>query len=161
MKKLLGRITTEKIIIAMLLLELVNVIIQTVLTLSAEISQKSNKVTITFNSSLIVIVAFMGIIFCTIGILALFNYQREYYTRKLKKLQDKYLNDTTELAQLHEINKSEYLEQIHRLQEKNIAISASFRKLQTEKLNLSSAYNSLASKYALLLKKSNSDDNKS
>lgn len=159
--KLLGRITTEKIIIAMLLLELVNVIIQTVLTLSAEISQDSNKITITFNNSLIMVVAFLGIVFFIIGVLAFFNYQREYYTRKLKELQEKYLNDTTELAQLHEINKSEYLEQIHRLQEKNITISASLRKLQAEKLNLSSAYSALASKYELLVKKSNSDDNKS
>ena len=55
MKKLLGRINTKKIIITMLLLELANVIIQTSLTLSAEIIQKpdsANKITITFNNAL-------------------------------------------------------------------------------------------------------------
>lgn len=158
MKKLLGRITTQKVIIIMLLLELANIVIQTFLTFSAEISQNSNKVTITFNNSLIVVVALMGSIFFIIGVLAIFNYQREYYVRKLKESQDQYLNDTTELAQLHEINKAEYLEKIRRLQEQNLTISTSLRKVQAERLNLSSAYNSLAFKYNQLLKKTNSDN---
>lgn len=158
MKKLLGRITTQKVIIIMLLLELANIVIQTFLTFSAEISQKSNKVTITFNNSLIVVVALIGSIFFIIGVLAIFNYQREYYVRKLKESQDQYLNDTTELAQLHEINKAEYLEKIRRLQEQNLTISTSLRKVQAERLNLSSAYNSLAFKYNQLLKKTNSDN---
>lgn len=155
MKKLLGRITTKKIIITMLLLELANVIIQTFLTLSAEIIQKpnsTNKITITFNNYLIVIVGIMGTIICIIGVLALFNLQREYYVRKLKESQDQYINDTTELAQLHEINKSEYLEKIRRLQEENLSVNSELRKVQTERLNLSSAYNSLSFKYSELQK---------
>ena len=160
MKKLLGRINTKKIIITMLLLDLANVIIQTSLTLSAEIIQKpnsANKITITFNNSIIVIVAIIGTIICIIGVLALFNLQREYYVRKLKESQDQYINDTTELAQLHEINKAEYLEKIRRLQEENLSVCSELRKVQTERLNLSSAYNSLAFKYGELQKQLKED----
>ena len=56
MKKLLGRISTQKIILTMLILELANVIIQTVLTLNSEITHNdaTNKVTVTFNTGLII-----------------------------------------------------------------------------------------------------------
>ena len=76
----------------------------------------------------------------------------------MKESEDQYLNDTTELAQLHEINKAEYLEKIRRLQEQNIAISASLYKVQTERLNLSSAYTSLALKYNQLLERTNTSN---
>lgn len=159
MKKLLGRISTQKIILTMLMLELANVIIQTVLTLNSEITQNdvTNKVTITFSTGLIIVLSIVGTIICVVGVLTLFNIQREHYVRKLKELQDQYLTDTTELAQLHEVNKSEYLEKIRRLQEDNLSISSELRKAQTERLNLSSAYNALAFKYEELLKKVNSE----
>ena len=85
------------------------------------------------------------------------NLQREYYVRKLKESQDQYINDTTELAQLHEINKAEYLEKIRRLQEENLSVCSELRKVQTERLNLSSAYNSLAFKYGELQKQLKED----
>ena len=154
MKKLLGRITVEKIIIALFLAEIAIIIIPTIRILSIELSQNSSTINALFTNLFIIV---LGTIFCTITIVVLLIFKKNYYVRKLKESEDQYLNDTTELAQLHEINKSEYLEKIRRLQEQNIAISASLYKVQTERLNLSSAYTSLAFKYNQLLKKVNSE----
>ncbi len=154
MKKLLGRITVEKIIIALFLAEIAIIIIPTIRILSIELSQNSSTINALFTNLFIIV---LGTIFCTITIVVLLIFKKNYYVRKLKESEDQYLNDTTELAQLHEINKAEYLEKIRRLQEQNIAISASLYKVQTERLNLSSAYTSLAFKYNQLLKKVNSE----
>ena len=151
MKKLLGRITVEKVIIALFLAEIAIVIIPTIRILSIELSQNSS----TINALFIIV---LGTIFCTITIVVLLIFKKNYYVRKLKESEDQYLNDTTELAQLHEINKAEYLEKIRRLQEQNIAISASLYKVQTERLNLSSAYTSLALKYNQLLERTNTSN---
>jgi hypothetical protein len=154
MKKLLGRITVEKIIIALFLAEIAIIIIPTIRILSIELSQNSSTINALFTNLFIIV---LGTIFCTITIVVFLIFKKNYYVRKLKESEDQYLNDTTELAQLHEINKAEYLEKIRRLQEQNIAISASLYKVQTERLNLSSAYTSLAFKYNQLLKKVNSE----
>ena len=154
MKKLLGRITVEKIIIALFLAEIAIIIIPTIRILSIELRQNSSTINALFTNLFIIV---LGTIFCTITIVVLLIFKKNYYVRKLKESEDQYLNDTTELAQLHEINKAEYLEKIRRLQEQNIAISASLYKVQTERLNLSSAYTSLAFKYNQLLKKVNSE----
>lgn len=155
MKKLLGRITVEKIIIALFLAEIAIVIIPTIRILSIELSQNSSTINALFTNLFIIV---LGTIFCTITIVVLLIFKKNYYVRKLKESEDQYLNDTTELAQLHEINKAEYLEKIRRLQEQNIAISASLYKVQTERLNLSSAYTSLAFKYNQLLERTNTSN---
>lgn len=155
MKKLLGRITVEKVIIALFLAEIAIVIIPTIRILSIELSQNSNTINALFTNLFIIV---LGTIFCTITIVVLLIFKKNYYVRKLKESEDQYLNDTTELAQLHEINKAEYLEKIRRLQEQNIAISASLSKVQTERLNLSSAYTSLAFKYNQLLERTNTSN---
>lgn len=155
MKKLLGRITVEKIIIALFLAEISIVIIPTIRILSIELSQNSSTINALFTNLFIIV---LGTIFCTITIVVLLIFKKNYYVRKLKESEDQYLNDTTELAQLHEINKAEYLEKIRRLQEQNIAISASLYKVQTERLNLSSAYTSLALKYNQLLERTNTSN---
>jgi len=155
MKKLLGRITVEKIIIALFLAEIAIVIIPTIRILSIELSQNSSTINAIFTNLFIIV---LGTIFCTITIVVLLILKKNYYVRKLKESEDQYLNDTTELAQLHEINKAEYLEKIRRLQEQNIAISASLYKVQTERLNLSSAYTSLAFKYNQLLERTNTSN---
>lgn len=155
MKKLLGRITVEKIIIALFLAEIAIVIIPTIRILSIELSQNSSTINALFTNLFIIV---LGTIFCTITIVVLLILKKNYYVRKLKESEDQYLNDTTELAQLHEINKAEYLEKIRRLQEQNIAISASLYKVQTERLNLSSAYTSLALKYNQLLERTNTSN---
>lgn len=155
MKKLLGRITVEKIIIALFLAEIAIVIIPTIRILSIELSQNSSTINAIFTNLFIIV---LGTIFCTITIVVLLIFKKNYYVRKLKESEDQYLNDTTELAQLHEINKAEYLEKIRRLQEQNIAISASLYKVQTERLNLSSAYTSLAFKYNQLLERTNTSN---
>lgn len=156
MKKLLGRITVEKVIIALFLAEIAIVIIPTIRILSIELSQNSSTINALFTNLFIIV---LGTIFCTITIVVLLIFKKNYYVRKLKESEDQYLNDTTELAQLHEINKAEYLEKIRRLQEQNIAISASLYKVQTERLNLSSAYTSLAFKYNQLLERTNTSNN--
>ena len=155
MKKLLGRITVEKVIIALFLAEISIVIIPTIRILSIELSQNSSTINALFTNLFIIV---LGTIFCTITIVVLLIFKKNYYVRKLKESEDQYLNDTTELAQLHEINKAEYLEKIRRLQEQNIAISASLYKVQTERLNLSSAYTSLALKYNQLLERTNTSN---
>ena len=155
MKKLLGRITVEKVIIALFLAEISIVIIPTIRILSIELSQNSSTINALFTNLFIIV---LGTIFCTITIVVLLILKKNYYVRKLKESEDQYLNDTTELAQLHEINKAEYLEKIRRLQEQNIAISASLYKVQTERLNLSSAYTSLALKYNQLLERTNTSN---
>jgi len=155
MKKLLGRITVEKVIIALFLTEIAIVIIPTIRILSIELSQNSSTINALFTNLFIIV---LGTIFCTITIVVLLIFKKNYYVRKLKESEDQYLNDTTELAQLHEINKAEYLEKIRRLQEQNIAISASLSKVQTERLNLSSAYTSLAFKYNQLLERTNTSN---
>lgn len=155
MKKLLGRITVEKVIIALFLAEIAIVIIPTIRILSIELSQNSSTINALFTNLFIIV---LGTIFCTITIVGLLIFKKNYYVRKLKESEDQYLNDTTELAQLHEINKAEYLEKIRRLQEQNIAISASLSKVQTERLNLSSAYTSLALKYNQLLERTNTSN---
>ena len=155
MKKLLGRITVEKVIIALFLAEIAIVIIPTIRILSIELSQNSSTINAIFTNLFIIV---LGTIFCTITIVVLLIFKKNYYVRKLKESEDQYLNDTTELAQLHEINKAEYLEKIRRLQEQNIAISASLYKVQTERLNLSSAYTSLAFKYNQLLERTNTSN---
>lgn len=155
MKKLLGRITVEKVIIALFLAEIAIVIIPTIRILSIELSQNSSTINVLFTNLFIIV---LGTIFCTITIVVLLIFKKNYYVRKLKESEDQYLNDTTELAQLHEINKAEYLEKIRRLQEQNIAISASLYKVQTERLNLSSAYTSLALKYNQLLERTNTSN---
>ena len=155
MKKLLGRITVEKVIIALFLAEIAIVIIPTIRILSIELSQNSSTINAIFTNLFIIV---LGTIFCTITIVVLLIFKKNYYVRKLKESEDQYLNDTTELAQLHEINKAEYLEKIRRLQEQNIAISASLYKVQTERLNLSSAYTSLAFKYNQLLEGTNTSN---
>ena len=155
MKKLLGRITVEKVIIALFLAEISIVIIPTIRILSIELSQNSSTINALFTNLFIIV---LGTIFCTITIVVLLILKKNYYVRKLKESEDQYLNDTTELAQLHEINKAEYLEKIRRLQEQNIAISASLYKVQTERLNLSSAYTSLAFKYNQLLERTNTSN---
>ena len=155
MKKLLGRITVEKVIIALFLAEISIVIIPTIRILSIELSQNSSTINAIFTNLFIIV---LGTIFCTITIVVLLIFKKNYYVRKLKESEDQYLNDTTELAQLHEINKAEYLEKIRRLQEQNIAISASLYKVQTERLNLSSAYTSLAFKYNQLLERTNTSN---
>lgn len=155
MKKLLGRITVEKVIIALFLTEIAIVIIPTIRILSIELSQNSSTINALFTNLFIIV---LGTIFCTIMIVVLLIFKKNYYVRKLKESEDQYLNDTTELAQLHEINKAEYLEKIRRLQEQNIAISASLSKVQTERLNLSSAYTSLALKYNQLLERTNTSN---
>ena len=155
MKKLLGRITVERIIIALFLAEIAIVIIPTIRILSIELSQNSSTINALFTNLFIIV---LGTIFCTITIVVLLIFKKNYYVRKLKESEDQYLNDTTELAQLHEINKAEYLEKIRRLQEQNIAISASLYKVQTERLNLSSAYTSLAFKYNQLLERTNTSN---
>ncbi len=155
MKKLLGRITVEKVIIALFLAEIAIVIIPTIRILSIELSQNSSTINALFTNLFIIV---LGTIFCTITIVVLLIFKKNYYVRKLKESEDQYLNDTTELAQLHEINKAEYLEKIRRLQEQNIAISASLYKVQTERLNLSSAYTSLALKYNQLLERTNTSN---
>lgn len=155
MKKLLGRITVEKVIIALFLAEISIVIIPTIRILSIELSQNSSTINALFTNLFIIV---LGTIFCTITIVVLLIFKKNYYVRKLKESEDQYLNDTTELAQLHEINKAEYLEKIRRLQEQNIAISASLYKVQTERLNLSSAYTSLAFKYNQLLERTNTSN---
>lgn len=155
MKKLLGRITVEKVIIALFLAEIAIVIIPTIRILSIELSQNSSTINALFTNLFIIV---FGTIFCTITIVVLLIFKKNYYVRKLKESEDQYLNDTTELAQLHEINKAEYLEKIRRLQEQNIAISASLYKVQTERLNLSSAYTSLALKYNQLLERTNTSN---
>ena len=155
MKKLLGRITVEKVIIALFLAEISIVIIPTIRILSIELSQNSSTINALFTNLFIIV---LGTIFCTITIVVLLIFKKNYYVRKLKESEDQYLNDTTELAQLHEINKAEYLEKIRRLQEQNIAISASLSKVQTERLNLSSAYTSLAFKYNQLLERTNTSN---
>ena len=155
MKKLLGRITVEKIIIALFLAEIAIVIIPTIRILSIELSQNSSTINALFTNLFIIV---LGTIFCTITIVVLLIFKKNYYVRKLNESEDQYLNDTTELAQLHEINKAEYLEKIRRLQEQNIAISASLYKVQTERLNLSSAYTSLALKYNQLLERTNTSN---
>lgn len=155
MKKLLGRITVEKIIIALFLAEIAIIIIPTIRILSIELSQNSSTINALFTNLFIIV---LGTIFCTITIVVLLIFKKNYYVRKLKESEDQYLNDTTELAQLHEINKAEYLEKIRRLQEQNIAISASLYKVQTERLNLSSAYTSLAFKYNQLLERTNTSN---
>lgn len=155
MKKLLGRITVEKIIIALFLAEIAIIIIPTIRILSIELSQNSSTINALFTNLFIIV---LGTIFCTITIVVLLIFKKNYYVRKLKESEDQYLNDTTELAQLHEINKAEYLEKIRRLQEQNIAISASLYKVQTERLNLSSAYTSLALKYNQLLERTNTSN---
>lgn len=154
-KKLLGRITVEKVIIALFLAEIAIVIIPTIRILSIELSQNSSTINALFTNLFIIV---LGTIFCTITIVVLLIFKKNYYVRKLKESEDQYLNDTTELAQLHEINKAEYLEKIRRLQEQNIAISASLYKVQTERLNLSSAYTSLALKYNQLLERTNTSN---
>lgn len=155
MKKLLGRITVEKVIIALFLAEIAIVIIPTIRILSIELSQNSSTINALFTNLFIIV---LGTIFCTITIVVLLIFKKNYYVRKLKESEEQYLNDTTELAQLHEINKAEYLEKIRRLQEQNIAISASLYKVQTERLNLSSAYTSLALKYNQLLERTNTSN---
>ena len=155
MKKLLGRITVEKIIIALFLAEIAIKIIPTIRILSIELSQNSSTINALFTNLFIIV---LGTIFCTITIVILLIFKKNYYVRKLKESEDQYLNDTTELAQLHEINKAEYLEKIRRLQEQNIAISASLYKVQTERFNLSSAYTSLAFKYNQLLERTNTSN---
>ena len=155
MKKLLGRITVEKVIIALFLAEISIVIIPTIRILSIELSQNSSTINALFTNLFIIV---LGTIFCTITIVVLLIFKKNYYVRKLKESEDQYLNDTTELAQLHEINKAEYLEKIRRLQEQNIAISASLYKVQTERLNLSSASTSLAFKYNQLLERTNTSN---
>lgn len=155
MKKLLGRITVEKVIIALFLAEIAIVIIPTIRILSIELSQNSSTINAIFTNLFIIV---LGTIFCTITIVVLLIFKKNYYVRKLKESEDQYLNDTTELAQLHEINKAEYLEKIRRLQEQNIAISASLYKVQTERFNLSSAYTSLALKYNQLLERTNTSN---
>lgn len=155
MKKLLGRITVEKVIIALFLAEIAIVIIPTIRILLIELSQNSSTINALFTNLFIIV---LGTIFCTITIVILLIFKKNYYVRKLKESEDQYLNDTTELAQLHEINKAEYLEKIRRLQEQNIAISASLYKVQTERLNLSSAYTSLALKYNQLLERTNTSN---
>lgn len=155
MKKLLGRITVEKVIIALFLAEISIVIIPTIRILSIELSQNSSTINALFTNLFIIV---LGTIFCTITIVVLLIFKKNYYVRKLKESEEQYLNDTTELAQLHEINKAEYLEKIRRLQEQNIAISASLYKAQTERLNLSSAYTSLALKYNQLLERTNTSN---
>ena len=155
MKKLLGRITVEKVIIALFLAEISIVIIPTIRILSIELSQNSITINALFTNLFIIV---LGTIFCTITIVVLLIFKKNYYVRKLKESEEQYLNDTTELAQLHEINKAEYLEKIRRLQEQNIAISASLSKVQTERLNLSSAYTSLAFKYNQLLERTNTSN---
>lgn len=155
MKKLLGRITVEKVIIALFLAEIAIVIIPTIRILSIELSQNSSTINAIFTNLFIIV---LGTIFCTITIVVLLIFKKNYYVRKLKESEEQYLNDTTELAQLHEINKAEYLEKIRRLQEQNIAISASLYKVQTERLNLSSAYTSLAFKYNQLLERTNTSN---
>ena len=155
MKKLLGRITVEKVIIALFLAEISIVIIPTIRILSIELSQNSSTINALFTNLFIIV---LGTIFCTITIVVLLIFKKNYYVRKLKESEVQYLNDTTELAQLHEINKAEYLEKIRRLQEQNIAISASLYKVQTERLNLSSAYTSLAFKYNQLLERTNTSN---
>lgn len=155
MKKLLGRITVEKVIITLFLAEIAIVIIPTIRILSIELSQNSSTINAIFTNLFIIV---LGTIFCTITIVGLLIFKKNYYVRKLKESEDQYLNDTTELAQLHEINKAEYLEKIRRLQEQNIAISASLYKVQTERLNLSSAYTSLALKYNQLLERTNTSN---
>ena len=155
MKKLLGRITVEKVIIALFLAEISIVIIPTIRILSIELSQNSSTINALFTNLFIIV---LGTIFCTITIVVLLIFKKNYYVRKLKESEEQYLNDTTELAQLHEINKAEYLEKIRRLQEQNIAISASLYKVQTERLNLSSAYTSLALKYNQLLERTNTSN---
>lgn len=155
MKKLLGLITVEKVIIALFLAEIAIVIIPTIRILSIELSQNSSTINALFTNLFIIV---LGTIFCTITIVVLLIFKKNYYVRKLKESEDQYLNDTTELAQLHEINKAEYLEKIRRLQEQNIAISASLYKVQTERLNLSSAYTSLAFKYNQLLERTNTSN---
>ena len=155
MKKLLGRITVEKVIIALFLAEIAIVIIPTIRILSIELSQNSSTINALFTNLFIIV---LGTIFCTITIVVLLIFKKNYYVRKLKESEDQYLNDTTELAQLHEINKAEYLEKIRRLQEQNIAISASLYKVQTERLNLSSAYTSLALKYNQLFERTNTSN---
>lgn len=155
MKKLLGRITVEKVIIALFLAEIAIVIIPTIRILSIELSQNSSTINALFTNLFIIV---LGTIFCTITIVVLLIFKKNYYVRKLKESEDQYLNDITELAQLHEINKAEYLEKIRRLQEQNIAISASLYKVQTERLNLSSAYTSLALKYNQLLERTNTSN---
>lgn len=155
MKKLLGRITVEKVIIALFLAEIAIVIIPTIRILLIELSQNSSTINALFTNLFIIV---LGTIFCTITIVVLLIFKKNYYVRKLKESEEQYLNDTTELAQLHEINKAEYLEKIRRLQEQNIAISASLYKVQTERLNLSSAYTSLAFKYNQLLERTNTSN---
>ena len=155
MKKLLGRINVEKVIIALFLAEIAIVIIPTIRILSIELSQNSSTINALFTNLFIIV---LGTIFCTITIVVLLIFKKNYYVRKLKESEDQYLNDTTELSQLHEINKAEYLEKIRRLQEQNIAISASLYKVQTERLNLSSAYTSLALKYNQLLERTNTSN---
>ena len=155
MKKLLGRITVEKVIITLFLAEIAIVIIPTIRILSIELSQNPSTINALFTNLFIIV---LGTIFCTITITVLLIFKKNYYVRKLKESEDQYLNDTTELAQLHEINKAEYLEKIRRLQEQNIAISASLSKVQTERLNLSSAYTSLAFKYNQLLERTNTSN---
>lgn len=155
MKKLLGRITVEKVIIALFLAEIAIVIIPTIRILSIELSQNPSTINALFTNLFIIV---LGTIFCTITIVVLLILKKNYYVRKLKESEDQYLNDTTELAQLHEINKAEYLEKIRRLQEQNIAISSSLYKVQTERLNLSSAYTSLALKYNQLLERTNTSN---
>lgn len=155
MKKLLGRITVEKVIIALFLAEIAIVIIPTIRILSIELSQNPSTINALFTNLFIIV---LGTIFCIITIVVLLILKKNYYVRKLKESEDQYLNDTTELAQLHEINKAEYLEKIRRLQEQNIAISSSLYKVQTERLNLSSAYTSLALKYNQLLERTNTSN---
>lgn len=154
MKKLLGRITVEKVIIALFLAEISIVIIPTIRILSIELSQNSSTINALFTNLFIIV---LGTIFCTITIVVLLIFKKNYYVRKLKESEDQYLNDTTELAQLHEINKAEYLEKIRRLQEENLSVCSELRKVQTERLNLSSAYNSLAFKYGELQKQLKED----
>ena len=154
MKKLLGRITVEKIIIALFLAEIAIVIIPTIRILSIELSQNPSTINALFTNLFIIV---LGTIFCTITIVVLLIFKKNYYVRKLKESEEQYLNDTTELAQLHEINKAEYLEKIRRLQEENLSVCSELRKVQTERLNLSSAYNSLAFKYGELQKQLKED----
>ena len=154
MKKLLGRITVEKVIIALFLAEISIVIIPTIRILSIELSQNSSTINALFTNLFIIV---LGTIFCTITIVVLLIFKKNYYVRKLKESEEQYLNDTTELAQLHEINKAEYLEKIRRLQEENLSVCSELRKVQTERLNLSSAYNSLAFKYGELQKQLKED----
>ena len=63
MKKLLGRITVEKIIIALFLAEIAIIIIPTIRILSIELSQNSSTINALFTNLFIIV---LGTIFCTI-----------------------------------------------------------------------------------------------